>query len=71
MLTLKQFRAKHKLTQKQLSQEIGITATTLSMYENGRWAINQAVIDWVKSEYGEDIRLVQRRGLPKRVWMRK
>ena len=48
MLTLKQFRAKHKLTQKQLAQEIGITPTTLSMYENGRWAINQAVIDWTR-----------------------
>ena len=26
------------------------------MYENGKWVINQRVIDWAKAEYGEDIR---------------
>ena len=33
MLTLKQFRAKYKLTQKELAKSIGTTPTTIFMYE--------------------------------------
>ena len=47
MLTLKQFRTKYKLTQKELAQKIGTTTTTISMYENGKWIMNQYVIDWI------------------------
>ncbi len=61
MLTIKQFRRKYRLTQKELALKIGITPATLSKYENGHWSINQAVIDRIKEEYGEEIRPVQRR----------
>ena len=56
MLTLKQFRRKYKLTQKELAQVLGVTPATLSKYENGEWHINQAVIDKIEAEYGEAIR---------------
>ena len=49
-----------KLTQNELAQRIGTTPTAISMYENGKWVINQSVIDWAKSEYGEDIRPLKR-----------
>ena len=62
MLTLKQFRNKYKLTQKELAQKVGVTPTTLSKYENGEWHINQAVIDKIEEKYGEAIRSVQHRG---------
>ena len=69
MLTLKQFRNKYKLTQKELAQKVGVTPTTLSKYENGEWHINQAVIDKIEEEYGEAIRSVQHRGIKKKkVW---
>ena len=55
-LTLKQFRLKYKLSQKALAELIGTTARTLSMYESGRWVINQYVIDKIKELYGENIR---------------
>ena len=56
MLTLKQFRNKYKLTQKELASILGITPTTLSKYEHGEWRLNQCVIDLIKEQYGEDIR---------------
>ena len=72
MLTLKQFRRKNNLTQKELAQALGVTPTTLSKYENGEWQINQAVIDKIEAEYGEEIRPVQHRGIKKKkVWIRK
>ena len=61
MLTLKQFRNKYKITQKDLAAKVGVTPTTLSKYERGEWMINQAVIDRIKAEYGEDIRPLARR----------
>ena len=69
MLTLKQFRKKYKLTQKELAQKLGTTPTTLSKYENGLWQINQAIIDEIEAEYGETIRPVQPRS-KKKVWRR-
>ena len=72
MLTLKQFRNKYKLTQKELAQILGTTPTTLSKYENGEWHINQSVIDKIQAEYGEAIRPVQHRGMKKKkVWMKR
>ena len=72
MLTLKQFRRKYKLTQKELAQVLGVTPATLSKYENGEWHINQAVIDKIEAEYGELIRPVQHKGMKKKkVWIRK
>lgn len=69
MLTLKQFRNKYKLTQKELAQILGTTPTTLSKYENGEWHINQSVIDKIEAEYGETIRPVQHKGIKKKkVW---
>ena len=47
MMTLKEFREKYKLTQKELAQKIGTTPGTISMYENGKWLMNQAVIDYI------------------------
>lgn len=70
MLILKQFRAKYKLTQKELAQRIGTTPTTISMYENGKWVISQRVIDWAKAEYGEDIRPVKHKPA-KKVWTKR
>ena len=56
MLTLKQFRNKYKLTQKELAAILGTTPATISKYEHGEWHLNQGVIDYIKEEYGEDIR---------------
>jgi len=67
MITLKQFRNKYKLTQKQLAAIIGTTPATLSKYENGYWTINQAVIDKIAELYGEQIRPVKHKS-QKRVW---
>ena len=55
---LKQFRTKYHLTQKELAQILGTTPTTLSHYENGRWHLDQSVIDTIKERYGETIRPV-------------
>ena len=72
MLTLKQFRKKYKITQKDLARLVGTTPSTLSKYENGIWHISQHVIDVIKREYGEDIRPVGYRGSGvKRVWTKK
>ena len=72
MLTLKQFRNKYKLTQKELAQVLGVTSATLSKYENGEWHINQAVIDKIEAEYGEAIRPVRHKGMKKKkVWMKR
>ena len=68
MMTLKEFREKYNLTQKELAQKIGTTPGTISMYETGKWIMNQAVIDYIKENYGEDIRPVNARSKPKRVW---
>ena len=71
MLTLKQFRRKHNLTQKKLADKVGVTPATLSRYENGEWHINQAVIDKIEAEYGEAIRPVRHKGMKKKkVWMK-
>ena len=70
MLTLKQFRKKYKLTQKELAEKIGTTPTTLSKYENGEWVINQSVYDKIKAEYGEDIRPLKNRPM-KKMWMKR
>lgn len=66
MLTLKQFRNKYKLTQKQLAEKLGVSPTTISMYENGRWTLNQYIIDWIKAEYDEDIRPVKKKPVKKK-----
>ena len=71
MLTLKQFRNKCKITQKDLAAKVGVTPTTLSKYERGEWMINQAVIDRIKAEYGEDIRPLARRNSRQKIWMKK
>jgi transcriptional regulator with XRE-family HTH domain len=71
MLTLKQFRNKYKITQKDLAAKVGVTPTTLSKYERGEWMINQAVIDRIKAEYGEDIRPLARRNSRQKIWMKK
>ena len=70
MLTLKQFRNKYHLTQKELVEKLHTTPTTISKYENGIWVINQSVIDWIKKEYGEDIRPLKTKP-SKKVWTRK
>ena len=71
MLTLKQFRNKYKITQKDLAAKVGVTPTTLSKHERGEWMINQAVIDRIKAEYGEDIRPLARRNSRQKIWMKK
>ena len=72
MITLKQFRRKYNLTQKELAEKLHTTPTTLSKYENGRWHINQYVIDRIKEEYGEDIRPIRYKGSGvRKVWMLK
>ena len=72
MISLKRFRKKYGLTQKELAQKVGTTPTTISKYENGEWRLNQAVIDAIKDEYGEDISAVQRRThTVKKVWVKK
>ena len=58
-LTLKQFRLKYKLSQKALAEVLGTTARTLSMYESGRWVINEYIIDKIKELYGENTRPVK------------
>ena len=68
MLTLKQFRDRYNITQKELARQVGVTPTTLSKYEHGEWLINQAVIDKIKELYGVDIRPLKSR---KKVWVRK
>jgi len=40
------------------------------MYENGKWVINQRVIDWAKSEYGEDIRPLKNKPA-KKAWTKR
>ena len=55
-LTLKEFRKKYHLTQAALAKEIGTTPHTISMYENGRWVMNEAVAEYIKEKYGEDIK---------------
>ena len=72
MLTLKQFRKKYGLTQKQLAEMLGTTPATLSKYENGEWHINQIVIDKIRDDFGEVIRPVQHKGInKKKVWVKK
>lgn len=71
MLTLKQFRNKYQMTQKELASQIGITPTTLSKYEHGEWIINQAVIDKIKVLYGEDIRPLIRITRAKKTWQKR
>ena len=71
MITLKQFRKKYNLTQKELAQKLGATPTTLSKYENGYWIINQVFFDRIKEEYGENIRPVQPRSSGKKVWIKR
>ena len=71
MLSLKQFRNKYHLTQKELAAIIGTTPSTLSKYENGIWTINQCVIDIIKKEYGEDIKPIRVKGSRVGVYRRK
>ena len=72
MASLKQFRKKHGLTQNELAQKVGTTPTTISKYEKGEWRMNQAVIDAIKAEYGEDVSAVQRRThAVKKAWVKK
>ena len=74
MLTLKQFRSRYGITQKELAEKVGVTPTTLSKYENGEWTINQYVIDKVKELYNVDIRPLRRMNgtkKPRKVWMKK
>ncbi len=68
MLTLKPFRDRYNITQKELARQVGVTPTTLSKNEHGEWLINQAVIDKIKELYGVDIRPLKSR---KKVWVRK
>ena len=66
MLTIKQLRIKYKLTQKELAEKVGVSTTTISMYENGRWHLNQYLIDRIKAEFGEDIRPVKKKATKKK-----
>ncbi len=70
MLSLKQFRNKYHLSQRALASILGTTPTTLSKYETGEWVINQMFIDKIKEMYGEEIRPLKPRILPK-VWVKK
>ena len=54
-MTLKQFRSRTGLTQKELAQTVGITQQTLSRYEKGEWTLNQSVINRIKELYGTDM----------------
>ena len=56
MLSLKQFRNKYKITQKELAKIIGTTT------------INQAVIDTIYEKYGEQIRPIGTRSDGRKVW---
>ena len=71
MLSLKQFRNKYKITQKELAKIIGTTPATLSKYENGIWTINQAVIDTIYEKYGEQIRPIGTRSDGRKVWKKR
>ena len=55
-MTLKQFRSRTGLTQKELAQIVGVTSLTLSRYEKGEWMLNQSVINKIRELYGFDIR---------------
>ena len=55
-MTLKQFRSRAGMTQKELAQMIGVTPLTLSRYEKGEWMLNQYVIDRIRELYGVEIR---------------
>lgn len=55
-MTLKQFRSRTGLTQKELAQIVGVTPLTLSRYEKGEWTLNQHVIDRIREVFGIDIR---------------
>ena len=70
MLTLKQFRTKYNITQRDLATQVGVTPATLSKYEHGEWLINQTVIDKILELYGVEIRPVKRKR-PKKIWMKK
>ena len=54
-MTLKQFRSRTGLTQKELAQIVGVTQLTLSRYEKGEWTLNQSVINRIKELYGTDM----------------
>ena len=72
MMTLKQFRSRRKITQKELANAVGITPTTLSKYENGEWLINQVVIDRIRELYGVEIRpLLRTTKRAKRTWQKR
>lgn len=71
MLTMKQFRNKYHLTQKELAEKIGTTPATISKYEHGEWHMNQYVIDRIREEYGEEIRpLMRPTKKTAKVWMK-
>lgn len=70
MLTLKQFRTKYNITQRDLATQVGVTPATLSKYEHGEWLINQTEIDKILELYGVEIRPVKRKR-PKKIWMKK
>ena len=55
-MTLKQFRSRNGMTQKELAQIVGVTPLTLSRYEKGEWVLNQHVIDRIRELYGIEIR---------------
>ena len=55
-MTLKQFRSRAGLTQKELAQIVGVTPLTLSRYEKGEWTLNQSVIDRIREQFGVEIR---------------
>ena len=69
-LTLKQFRRKYHLTQRDLAEKIGTTTTTISKYETGQWVMNQVLIDRIFEEYGEVIRPLLRT-IKKKIWQLK
>ncbi len=67
-ITLKQFRRKNHLTQRDLAEKIGTTTTTISKYETGQWVMNQVLIDRIFEEYGEVIRPVLHAVKKKKIW---
>ena len=69
-ITLKQFRRKYHLTQRDLAEKIGTTTTTISKYETGQWVMNQVLIDRIFEEYGEVIRPLLRT-IKKKIWQLK
>ena len=70
MLSLKQFRKKHNLSQKALAQILGTTPTAISKNETGKWAINPYGITKIHELYGEEIRPIRLKRPPK-VWMKR